>query len=752
MSAFLRPRRTIGLPLVVAATIVLTATIGLTFHVESVLRERIVARGLLGDGLWQSIVTALGGKTIRHGDELVADVSVLRLLVWLGSFSLVAWLGGAVLIARRRKIPFQAALIQWGRGGWLWWLLPVLWELPGTAADFLDAGECRILWQQLLPPVHCALWAGWCTTFFALARGDLSRTGATDEDPRVPAVVWGGIAAYFLCFGVMNWMLYESLLVPHGDSAMYEEHIWNLLHGKGFRSYLDNGRLFLGEHIQVIHLFVIPVYLLWPSHVLLELCQSAGLAVGAVPVFRIAQRHSRSTAAATLLALTYLLYFPMQFLDIAITFKTFRPNSFEIPFLLFGLDALERSRYRTLLIWLGLTLLCQEDAATVIAPLGIWIAFRQARCAACTPAIAEQPRDSWVPFRLLLFGLGMALFGAAYVVVVIKFVLPWFRSGADVHFAQYFHDLGATSGEIVHNVVMHPGVVAGHLFGAASATFALHLVAPVGFLPLLSPGRLTVALPLFAVLCLSAITNSPFHHFHAPLVPIVFWAAAAGLARASIVFEAATAWRRRRSGNAAGEPERRRIPAEKFVPSGKLLSGDLVPATAPKGLPAPSMALNPSVVVVAALWAFLNALLNGLPVTFSPLGFGFWDPHSRGYWRNLYVPGERAQRFPAAIALVPFDARVASTDYIHPRFTHHTRSYDYSDYRPHVPEDCDYIVIDTRHPYSEISRPEQLKEYRDHPNQWELLDDRTEGYFIVLKRKRHDAGSTNTAAASEYRR
>jgi uncharacterized membrane protein len=68
---------------------------------------------------------------------------------------------------------------------------------------------------------------------------------------------------------------------------MYEEHIWNLLHGKGFRSFLDQGRLFLGEHVQVIHLAVIPLYLLWPSHVLLELCQSACLALGAIPVFRL---------------------------------------------------------------------------------------------------------------------------------------------------------------------------------------------------------------------------------------------------------------------------------------------------------------------------------------------------------------------------------------------------------------------------------------------------------------------------------
>jgi uncharacterized membrane protein len=742
MSASMRDRQAIGLPLVLAVAIVVMGTVGLAFHSDAVLRDRDTARGLLSEGLWRLVVTALGGSIVRRGDTLQGDVPLATIMVSLGAVSISTWFGGAGWISRRRKISLPVALTEWGRSGWMWWLLPLLWEILAAAADITGCVECGIFCQQVLPLTHSALWAGWCTTFFVLSRTTAPGTCRAEQDPRIPPAVWSGMAVYFLCFGAMNWRLYESLLVPHGDSAMYEEHVWNLLHGKGFRSYLDNGRLFLGEHVQVIHLFVIPLYIFWPSHVLLELCQSAGLALGAIPVFRMAHRHSCSIPAAALLALAYLLYFPMQFLDIAITFKTFRPNSFEIPFLLFALDALERSRYRTLLIWLGMALLCQEDAATVIAPLGIWIAFRQARVGAAfntgTPPTGGQPQDLHADRRrLAAFGLVLALFGAAYVVVVIKLVLPLFRSGADVHFAQYFRDLGATSGEIVRNLVVHPGLFVGYLLGAASATFAVHLLAPVGFLPLLAPGRLAVGAPLFAVLCLSAITNSAFHHFHAPLVPIVIWAAAAGLGNASSVFAAGRDWWRRRSGNPARpDDDCRRIPREMFVPSGKVLSLESGPATGSASVRSQPPARDPRVVVAVTLWAFLSALLAGLPVTFSPLGFGFWDPYSRAYWRNLYVPGERAHRFPAVFAVIPADSRVASTDYVHPRFTHHSRSYDYSDYRPDVPEDCDYIVIDTRHPYSEIKRPAEVKEYRDHPEQWELLEDHTDGYFIILKRRR----------------
>jgi hypothetical protein len=128
----------------------------------------------------------------------------------------------------------------------------------------------------------------------------------------------------------------------------------------------------------------------------------------------------------------------------------------------------------------------------------------------------------------------------------------------------------------------------------------------------------------------------------------------------------------------------------------------------------------------------------------SPLSIGFWDPDSGSYWRQLYVVGKRAELFPRVLQEIPEGerARVASTDFVHPRFTHFERSYDYSDflravnnYQPGVPPDTDYIVIDTQHPYSKIKRPDQVPEYRDHPDQWELLPDTTDGYFIVLKRK-----------------
>ncbi len=141
--------------------------------------------------------------------------------------------------------------------------------------------------------------------------------------------------------------------------------------------------------------------------------------------------------------------------------------------------------------------------------------------------------------------------------------------------------------------------------------------------------------------------------------------------------------------------------------------------------------------------ALAMALATGLFLASHPGSRAFWDAGSNHYWRDLYLPGERARQFEKIAELIPPTAKVASTDFVHPRYTHFERSYDYSDYarrvagyQDKVPDDTDFIVIDTRHPYSKVRSPEDVRELKTNPDDWELLPDVTDGYFLVLKRRR----------------
>jgi hypothetical protein len=293
----------------------------------------------------------------------------------------------------------------------------------------------------------------------------------------------------------------------------------------------------------------------------------------------------------------------------------------------------------------------------------------------------------------------MGVFGVVYLWLTLNVVFPWFREGATIHYVNYFEKFGETPSEIVINLVTNPRLVFDQLFTVSAAVYALRLLVPLGFLPLLSPGRLLAGVPLFVLLCLNDLAMqfpAPVHHFHAPLVPFLFWAAATALGT------------NRLFGTRQSDGSTR------------------------------------------ARFACACALLTGVFMTLTPFGVQFWDPGSSRYWRTLYVPGERARQFAKIEHLIPLSARVASTDFVHPRYTHCERSYDYSkylrkvaDYEDRVPPDTDYIVIDVEHPYH---TPEEIvalrrdpyaavRELRQEPEKWELLPDETGGYFVVLKRK-----------------
>lgn len=510
----------------------------------------------------------------------------------------------------------------------------------------------------------------------------------------------------------LNLCLYQQLMIPHGDSAMYEEHLWNVWHGKGFRSYLDQG-LFLGEHIQVIHLLLLPLHLLWPSHLLLELAESIALGSCAIPIARIAWRHTGSGWAASLLGVAWLFYFPMHFLDIAIDQKTFRPIALGLPFLFWMIEFSERRRFSRASVCLLLALSAKEDVALITFPVLLilatlvrsdWSALR-----ADDPPVSDRHSRTWL--------IGMAAFSAVYLVAAVLVVIPAFRAGDHVHYSRYFGDLGGTPGELVRTALTDPVRVLVQVFSVRTGLYVLVFLAPLGFVPLRKPWRLAAGVLTFGMLSLlqfggpdaGDLPPVPYHHFHAPLLAVVFWATAVGAGGAP----GGSAWLKRWLGFRS-----------RLTSDGERSSA-----------------------VASAMLVLLCCLATSVTGSLMPCGVSFWSDASPFGYSQLFAPTDprqqrRAEFADQVVRQIPETARVAATDYIHTRFTHHERSYDYSGYlravnnfQPGVPADTDYIVIDTGHRYSTIRTPSDVPELQQQPEDWELLPDTTNGIFLVLKRR-----------------
>lgn len=665
------------------------------------------------DDIHEHVVRWLGGSVQKKPPASVVELGWLsvvgRLLIVTGS----VWILKRVLAGRRRASGIaediesdapdatsrlmRVFLIS--SGSWLGlWILSPMVPFAGITS-FLIVMTPMWLAVSLALALELLFGCG-CATSVG-QQGTVGQNKAISSRWTLAVVILAMLAWEGTSFW-MNKRLYDGLLVPHGDSAMYEEHLWNVWHGKGFRSYLDQG-LFLGEHIQVIHLLLLPLHMMWPSYLMMELCASSCLALCCLPIYSMVLRHSRSPRAAMWMALAWLVYFPMHYLDIAIDLKTLRPSCYGLPFLFWGIDLGERGKWKRSAACLLIALLTQEDFALITGSIGLVFVLVKWKADSTDTSVAQQKR----------WGAGLLIASVVWVLAAVLFVIPAFRGGEVVHYSRYFGDLGNSPGDLVRTAITSPGKVLSVFLSQRTLVYVVVLTAPLAFLSLRRPIYLLGGLATFVMLSLIQLGNGPgqengglppvpYHHFHAPLLPILFWAAAASLSV---------------TGTAAGK-----IP-------------DLKPRTAT--LP----------VERRARLAFLCALMTGVTGSLMPTGATFWSATSPFGHDKLYVPGPRAAALEKVLAKIPSTARVASTDFVHTRLTHFERSYDYSDYpravnnyQPGVPPDTDYIVLDTTHRYSTIRSLADVRELKTEPDRWEVLPDETGGMFIVLKRRGSEQG------------
>lgn len=659
---------------------------------QSILESRPLAESFLSTEAWTGLIAGIGGELLKETTP-AGGIRILGALAPLLPCLIIIYaiIGLPLLkLAVVKRDSFKQTAPDALRKSAKYWGIFAVWSLLWLVALIVQILPLAELLQGTAVFWLALSMAG--TVFELLPVESAHEKPATAQKRNIPWPLIAGMAIYVLVFTAMNWGLWFNLRLPHGDSAMYEEHLWNVLHGKGFRSYLDQG-LFWGEHIQFVHLLLIPLYWLWPSHLLLELCESVVLAVGAIPVFWLGRRASGSRTAGLWLAGAYLLYFPLQFLDIAVDLKTFRPIAFGVAPVLFALDQLERRRYLPASLLLLFSLTCKEDYAIVIFSIGLVLVAQRAWPWIVSKWTKSETETNDIDPFAWKYGVGCLPFGPVYLWSALKLIRS-FRSGVEVHYAGYFSKFGESPAEIVWTMLTDPGLLAGELLTGTSFIYALAILIPLGCLPLRAPLRLLGCLPLFVLLCLNELATDPRHHFHAPLVPLLFWAAAGGL--------------RARSLLKTNQNQSQEIPEATSERRGE--------------------------------WAWACGFATCIWFSLSPLGIAFWDSGSRWNAAELYIPDERAAAIDEIVELIPQSARVASTDYVHPRFTHHERSYDYSEYarrvagyEDKVPDDTDYIVIDTGHPYSTVKSLADVRELQTEPERWEVI--RGEGYFLVLRRR-----------------
>ena len=397
-------------------------------------------------------------------------------------------------------------------------------------------------------------------------------------DRRTPLAVWAGVAGFAALFGGLSVRRHEAFSTARFDLGNMVQAVWSTAHGHPLRvTDLDGDQVLrLGAHVDPALVLLAPLWWLWPSPKMLLVVQAVAVALGAVPVYRLAQKHLRSSRAGTMFAFAYLLYPPTTWLAL----NEFHPGGLAMPALLWAFWYLDEDRLALFAVFALFAACCREDIPLVFIGFGIWYALAHGRRAV---------------------GAAIAIAGLAWTVLAVKVVIPHVRGG-ETAFAGRYGEAKASLGD--------PAALLRLVFDRGGVHYLLDLLLPLAALSLLAPVALA-ALPGLALNLLSATPTQTSIHFHytAAITPALVAAAVLGAARLR------AHWRLPAAGIAlaaalVGNYRLGAIPLWRELPGGETLQARDANVTEHDRIAARALKLIPSSAVVSAtnsLGAHLSA-------------------------------------------------------------------------------------------------------------------------------------------------
>ncbi len=395
----------------------------------------------------------------------------------------ILWLATATILLALGALSFWGATLV--REGNVEGIFP--WQLPKLRALLIISGVWLVLASTVLL-VGCFV-------------GDRRvAAGNPTPSPRkfqpallvLTLLILGHVAAY-------GWLAIERhrrFDSTGYDLAIKEQVIWNTLHGHFFASSIEVENAF-ADHFQPVMLALVPLYALIPSPELLLWVQVLGLAAGAIPLYRLAQRRLDNPWLALAVMAAYLLYPAIGFIE---RFD-FHPEALAIPAFIAAFEALDRDDLRSASLWLLVPLLSKENLGFSIAAFGLYAAFLRRR----------------VRFGLAWAGVGLVVSSAT-----MFWLIPTLRQGPSDTFDRYKW-LGESVGQMVLTLISRPYYVCQNLAEPNRLLYILQLLLPVGFLALAGLPELLLAAPglVINILAQHHCQAKIYCQYTVPIVPFI---------------------------------------------------------------------------------------------------------------------------------------------------------------------------------------------------------------------------------------
>jgi len=301
---------------------------------------------------------------------------------------------------------------------------------------------------------------------------------------------------------------HEKFLTYIYDLGIMEQTLWNTAQGRPLEFSISHGQptvRALTGRLELIYLPLSLLYRLRPDATTLLCVQSLFLALGALPIYLLAQDKLKSQFAALCFAGAYLMHPAVQ----GVNLSAFHSTSLAVPMLLFAFYFLECGNVRWFTLAALMALSCREDIAMPLFGLGVYAALAHKRRAV---------------------GWGVA-FGSVAWFALIVFVIPELaRAHACGSGRKMLGHLAEGPSGMLRTLVHDPMSLMGQLATFDNLFYLFALLAPFALFSLLRPAVLLTCAPtLLAHLSSGWSQMSDIQsHYAAPLLPAVAASAVLG--------------------------------------------------------------------------------------------------------------------------------------------------------------------------------------------------------------------------------
>ncbi len=306
----------------------------------------------------------------------------------------------------------------------------------------------------------------------------------------------------FLLLAALSLSRYRSF--DNGaELARYVQTAWKL--GEGIDPDVGiDGRHFLAQQAAVGFLPLGWVLRFFPIAPALLIVQSFVLAVGVVPLWRIARNQANLRVGATLtLTFAYVLFPAIHNVNLA----DFHLESVAPAALLGAIHNSKTGRWWRYSLLIIVVLASRADLSVAVIGLGALVAANGNR----------------------RVGALTALSGAAWLISAFAFVEIFAGEGIYPH-DDAFSQWGSTPWGSLWGLVSRPLDVLEVLFGRESFDRLVFLLAPLLFLPMVAPRYILPIVPLEALYLLSEVSPDPFGHPEQDMAATAFLFVAAAFA------------------------------------------------------------------------------------------------------------------------------------------------------------------------------------------------------------------------------